>query len=234
MAEISSEIQKLDPSAMVSLFILDCTSVGGLVLYFTQTAFTDTPISYGGNVYQPIDIAFEDFETSVVGAMPTPSLRLSNTDGMIQSIINTYGDLNGCQLARLRTFVRFLDGQPDADPSACFGPDLYQVDRKASDTPTEVVWELSASVDQEGKKLPGRVLVRDVCLWRYRYWNGSSFDYAKAQCPYTGSNYFDANDQPVATAAQDAPSRSKTCCKLRFGAGQVLPFGGFPGMGRSL
>jgi lambda family phage minor tail protein L len=140
----------------------------------------------------------------------------------------------GCTLYRVRTYARFLDNGSEPDPTAFFGPDIFRVERKAVDNPVIIEFELSASIDQEGKKLPGRQVIRDTCLWRYRIWNATTgeFDYAKAQCPYTGTSYFDASDRPVDNASEDVPSRRLRCCELRFGKKNPLPFGGFPGVAR--
>lgn len=192
-------------------------------------------IFFGGIPFTAIDIVFEGLETTGVGALPQPTMKLANSDGVIQAIVNTYGDLNGCILKRTRTYAKFLDGQPNADPSAFFGPDVFAVEQKTSETPTEFVWSLSAAIDQQGKMLPGRVIIRDTCLWRYRIWNATTgnYDYSKAQCPYTGAQAYDINDEPT-TPDKDQPSRGISCCKLRFGAKNPLPFGGFYGVARSM
>lgn len=234
MSQIASEIQKLDQGAFLALFSLDTTAVGGAVVYFIQGSQLTTPVTFGGNVYQPIDVQFDGLEVSGAGALPTPTLKLANTDGVVQALVNTYGDLNGSVLVRIRTYERFLDGKPDADSSAFFGPDIYKIERKVTDTPTEIVWELAAGPDQAGKMLPGRPMVRSTCLWRYRAYDGAQFNYEDALCPYTGSEYWNERDEVVTDPALDKPSRTRSCCKLRFGAGQPMPFGGFPGMGRNL
>lgn len=233
MSAIISEAQKLEPSAIVSLFQLDTTVVGGPLLYFTMMTNGATPVYFNGVAYQPLDIKFEGMEMSGIGALPRPTLKIANTDSLIQEIVNTYGDLNGCALTRYRTFARFLDGQPDADPTAFFGPDVFQVDRKVSDTKAEITWELSAAIDQDGRTI-GRQILRDTCLWRYRFWNGTSFSYSKAKCPYTGGTYYTEQDVVTLDPALDKPSRSITCCKLRFGENSPLPTGAFPGVSRTL
>lgn len=233
MTQLAVESQKLNPSGLISLFTLDATSVGGSILYFTKGSEAGEPVMFGGIAYHPVGIELRGLQTSGIGSLPRPELHIANTDGLIQAIVNTWGDLNGCKLYRKRTFTRFLDGQPDADSSAFYGPDEFVFDRKASDTPEMISWELSASFDQEGVYI-GRTIIRDTCLWRYRRWNpvAGDFDYSKAQCPYTGTQYFDVNDQPVAQASKDVPSRRLGCCEARFGKGNPLPFGGFPGVPR--
>ncbi len=232
MSAISQEAQSLSPSGIVSLFTLDATPYGGPIIRFTQGAHVHETVKFAGNDYIPIDIEFTGLETSGQGALPTPTLKLANTDGVPQSMVNTYGDLTGCTLYRLRTHTRFLDGMPDSDPDASYPVDIFRLERKALENSQYIEWELSAAIDQEGKKIPGRTIIKETCLWRYRYFNKSSgkFDYSKAQCPYTANNYFDINDQPVSDPAKDVPSRRLNCCKVRFGASAVLPFGGFPGV----
>lgn len=234
MSDIRQESQKLSPTAIVPLFTLDATSVNGPTLHFTQNSISGGPVTFGGVIYQPTDIEFKGLETSGVGALPTPTISIANTDALVQALVNTYGDLNGCTLSRIRTFARFLDGEPDADSTAFFGPDSFRFERKSSDDPDVIEWELSAAIDQEGAMIPARVVVAETCMWRYRAWdsNAGDFDYSKAQCPYAGSQSYDINDQPVASGADDVPSRGISCCKTRFGSDQPLPFGGFPGASR--
>lgn len=231
---IQQESQKLEPSAIVSLFKLDTMKLGGPVLYFTMSSRVGgSKIVFGGITYEPIDIEFEGLEMTGVGSLPTPKVRLANNNNIVQALVNSYGDLNGSELVRIRTYARFLDGEPDADPLAYFGPDRFRVERMSEDTPEQVEWELSTAIDQEDKMIPGRTIIAGTCLWRYREWNpiAGAFDYSMAQCPYTGSQSYDINDQPV-TAALDKPSRRLSCCRTRFGANNPLPFGGFPGASR--
>lgn len=233
MTDLRTVAQSLSPDAIIALFTLDATNVGGTILRFTASKETGGYVYFGGDSYIPIDISFEGLETSGVGAPPTPTVRISNTDGIVQSLLNTWGDLTGAMLYRRRTFARFLDGHAEADSGAFFGPDVYSFDRKTSDKPTDVTWELSTTIDQQGRMIPGRVAIRSTCMWRYRSFIDGSFNYEKAQCPYTGANFFDENDEPT-TYDKDVPSRTINCCKVRFGEGQPLPFGGFPGVGRVL
>jgi len=231
---LQSEAQSLSPSGIISLFTVDASSMNGPLMHFVQGSDSDGPVVFNGVEYQPIDVEFSGLETSGAGALPTPTIRISNVDGMAQALVSTFGELLGCTMYRVRTYKRFLDGQPDADPEAFYGPDIFRFERKTSENGVYIEWELSASIDQEGKMLPGRVVIRNTCLWRYRYFNNSTghFDYSKAQCPYAGDKYFDINDQEVTDPAKDAPSRRLSCCRARFGRKNPLPFGGFPGVQR--
>lgn len=235
MTSIQQEAQRLSPDAIISLFMLDTTSLGGTFMYFVQGSENDGPVSFNGIEYSAVDVEFEGMETSGVGALPTPTIRVGNTDGLFQALINTWGDMLGCTIHRVRTYRKFLDSGESPDGQAYFGPDTFRIERKQAENSVFIEWELSAAIDQEGKQLPGRSVIRDTCPSRYRFWNAgtASFDYSKAQCPYVGSQSYDINDLPVSDPSKDVPSRRLSCCRTRFGRANPLPFGGFPGVARS-
>lgn len=217
----------------VALFMFDASLYGAPVYYFCQAGDNASPISFGGQIYEPADVSFTDMSVNGAGTLPTPHLKVANLDGVFQTVLNTYGDPLGAVLKRVRTFRRFLDDGASPDPAMYFGPDTFRVERKVSENPIYVEFELSAAIDQEGKLLPGRQVIRDTCMWRYRMWNPNTgdYDYTGVKCPYTGVLAFDANNNPT-TPDKDRPSRSLTCCKLRFGENNPLPYGGFPGAAR--
>lgn len=233
MSQIAATIRSPNPSARIALYRLDTSSLGGPVLFFHPGSASDAGVTFGGVYYTPVDVQFSGMEVSGTGALPTPRVKIANTNQAMQAIINTYGDLLGCGVSRIRTFERFLDGRPGADPTAYLGPDTFRVERKISENPIYIEFELSAEIDQQGKMLPGRQVVRDTCLWRYRIHNplSGNFDYSKAQCPYTGAASYSYLGAPT-TPDKDACSRDISGCELRFGKGNPLPYGGFPGSAR--
>lgn len=232
MSSLPANLQSSSPGALVALYRVDTSIVGGPVIFFVEGAQNDTGVHFGGQYYTPVDVEFSSFEVNSTGALPTPKLKLSNTNGVFQAIINEYGDLIGSTVQRVRTFDKYLDNGSAPDPTAFLGPDTFVVQRKASENIVFIEWELSAAIDQEGKQLPGRQIIRDTCLWRYRRWTGSKFDYTNVQCPYTGDKSYDFTNK-VTTPDKDVCNRHISGCKIRFGALNPLPFGGFPGAGRT-
>lgn len=232
---IHQETTSLEPSALVSLFQLDLTSLGGDLLNFTTELRAGARVSFGGVQYAAVPVEIDGMTISGTGALQTPTLTIGNTDGLIQSIVNSLGDLAGCKLTRWRTFARFLDGGVSPDPTTFYGPDVYKIDRKSADTPEQIQWELSTLVDTQGMYV-GRTMIRDTCMWRYRSWNAATgtWDYSKAKCPYAGTRYYDINNRQVASPSLDVPARNRGCCEVRFGARAALPFGGFPGILRGV
>lgn len=230
---LEAAAQTLDPGALVALFRLDTGPVGGPIMFFCQARHNSGPVVFGGVQYVAVDVEFEGMTTSAVGTLPTPRMAMSNSNQVVQNLINTYGDLLGCELRRVRTFKRFLDGQPQADPGAFWGPDVFRIERKTDENPIFVQWELSAAIDQEGRMLPGRQALRDTCQWRYRRWNGSAFVYHNGSnaCPYTGGAMFDDLGQPTNDPAKDKCGQRRSDCKSRYETAP-MPFGGFPGLAR--
>lgn len=233
MSRIASNLQSLTPGEKIALYRLDTTKVGGTELFFTQGSKDGKPLVFGGVSYFPVDIEVSGFEVNAGGPLPTPTVRIANADGYAQELVNGLGDLLGCQLQRIRTFAQFLDGAPEADPTAYLGPDTFEIERKVEESKEFIEWQLSATIDQEGKMIPGRVVVRDTCLWRYRTYNKTTgrFDYTKAQCPYEGTRCFDRAGVET-SSDKDSCGRRVSDCELRFGEGNPLPFGGFPGAAR--
>jgi len=228
---ISAASQSLEPGALITLFILDLAPLGlPNRWYFTP----ERDIVFGGQVYTAIEIDAQGFEWSGQGPMPQPQIRIANANRVMSGISALYKDLVGARLTRVRTYARFLDGQPDADPTAIYTAEIYSIEQKTGHDKTMIEWSLSAAMDQEGRKVPGRRVLRDLCMWRYRVWNPITgvFDYSKVQCPYTGNQYFDEKGNST-TAENDKCGRCISDCKLRFGANEVLPYGGFPGVARA-
>lgn len=240
MSALSQESQKLSLSAPIALYRLDATAAGAAVYYFVKDSEADgAGVTFGGQLYRAIDIVLDGFEVNAGGVLPTPKMQIANSDLLIQSLVNTYGDLAGCELRRVRTFHRFIDGQPEADPTAYMGPDVFRIERKSDENAVYIEWELSAAIDQEGKLLPGRQFIRDVCTRRYRRYDPinpkaatDGFVYPTIfPCPYTASPSFTTVGAPT-TAANDKCGRKLSDCKLRFGDNNALPMGAFPGIGR--
>jgi lambda family phage minor tail protein L len=167
------------------------------------------------------------FEFNGQGQAARPKLVASNVAGAITALVLQFDDILGARLTRRRTLAKYLDavnfagGNPNADPMAEFPVDVFYVDRKAAENNEFVEFELAPAMDVTGVMLPRRQVVQNVCPWRYR----------GAECGYTGTLYFDANDAPVAPAPLDVCGKRLSSCKARFGEFNELPFGGFPAAG---
>jgi lambda family phage minor tail protein L len=224
----NAETFKTQLPEVVDLFTLDITillppgSTDQAVYRFcnwTQVGGAD--VIYQGETYTALPLQASGFELNTSGQLERPSITFANVGLGITALTNTYDDLVGASVSRIRTLTTYLDGQPAADPDAFWGPDSWVVEQKSSETKLAVTFQLAVPFDLEGRSLPGRRLLREQCQWIYR---------SEIGCHYSGSNYWDANDNVVATLAQDACGKRLSSCQLRFGATSRLPFGGFPGL----
>lgn len=231
---IASDVQRLQLDAVVTLFEIDMTRQGGGVYRFVPGTVDGAPVRWRGQPYISAPIKAEGFERNGKGPFPTPTLSCEAIDLVVASVI-AFDDLRGGRVIRWRTFRKYLDGMPAANPNVFFPLDIYRIDRKSRHNTGEgiIEWQLSSDIDQQGKKIPGRVMTRDFCPWRYRRWTGAGFDYGEVECRYNGTRYFLANGAATANPSQDACGKKLSDCKKRFGDGATLPFGGFPGIGRN-
>src|SRR5262245_49539794 len=112
-------IQGLSLDALVDLYDLDTSPIGGSVYRFSPCLYNDgTSIVWNGNTYTPIDCEATGFEWNGQGALPRPTIKFTNVNRTFTSLVLQFDDMLGCQVTRTRTFMRFLDGQSEADPTA--------------------------------------------------------------------------------------------------------------------
>ena len=189
-------------------------------------------VFFNGNEYQPKPIEAVGWEWNGVGKLARPKLRLTNIDGLAMALVLSFGNLEGAEVTRYRTFQRFLDGMPDADPTAFFEPDRFYIDRLSASNKSFVEFELAAALDFQGVQLPRRICLRDTCDFTYRRWvttAGGGGNWVAGTCPYNGNAYFKRDRTPTANPAEDDCGKRFVNCTDRYGAA-ALPFGGFPGI----
>lgn len=224
---IASDIQKLEPGALVELFVVEVPG-GDTLRFHAGTNALDGDVVWQGNTYTRFPVMAEGFEKSGKGSLPRPKIKVANITGLIGALARENDDLVGARITRKRTFARYLDAvnfpggvNPSADPLSEFPDEIWSVDRKSSENAVFVEWELAAAIDLAGVALPRRQVIQNVCPWRYR----------STECGYTGGAVADLTDAATSDLSADACGKRLTSCKLRFGQYGELPFGGFPAAG---
>ena len=229
---IFEELSVIAPNAIIELFELhlDNTLHGATDVYRWHNgcnADVSGNITWNSNQYTRQPIEADGFEFTNTGTLPRPRLTVSNLTNVVTNLlilvnVTTVGnDLTGAKVKRIRTLKKFLDGQTDADPYAGWPIEEWFIDRKSSESRDPVMFELASKFDLPGTMLPKRQLVANLCQWAYR----------SSECSYSGSNYWDVNDQTVGSLALDRCGKRLSSCKLRFGANAELPYGSFPSAG---
>ena len=178
-APIITDLQKVNPSAIIELFALQTVAAihGSTQTYRFHNGSNlnnSGDIIWAGNQYLKMPIEAEGFAFQK-GQLPRPTLTISNALGTITAIllnvnsVTTGNDLTGATVTRIRTLARYLDavnfpggtnplGTPD--PTAEFPQEIYKIDRKASETREAVQFELAAPTDLAGIRIPGRQCTR--------------------------------------------------------------------------
>ena len=238
-----SELQKINPSSIIELFELelDATLHGSSTTYRFHAGINDVgsgaqDIIWAGNTYTKLPIKAEGFEYNAESSsLPRPTLTVANLLSSITTILldvnnTTAGnDLTGAKLTRIRTLARYIDndnfdgdnpfGTPDSTQK--FNDDIFYCARKVSENRDYVTFELAAAFDLAGVRAPKRQCSANLCPWIYK---GS-------ECGYSGTDYFNVNDETVGSSDADVCGKRLSSCEARFGENAELPFGGFPGIG---
>jgi lambda family phage minor tail protein L len=176
---VFSEIQKINPSAIIELFTLqlDNSLHGANTIYRFHSGSNlnaNGEIVWAGNSYQRFPIEATGFAYQR-GQIPRPKLVISNALGTISAILllvnqtTTGNDLTGATFTRIRTMARFLDaanfsggsnplGTPD--PTAEFKRQIFIVDRKSAENRNTVEFELAGAIDMAGVRAPKRQCTR--------------------------------------------------------------------------
>jgi len=224
--EYNADLQGLQGDAIIDLWILDLQPLDPtlptnerFVRFCNWVVADGQPVSFASQVYTAIPYKASGFTYQTEGVPPSPSLTISNIGLEFTGLVNEWNDLIGAKLTRRRVLARHLDGGSTPDGTAQWPDETWYIQQKESEGKLLVTFKLSTAFDLDGVMLPRRRALRYTCPWIYR---GDG-------CNYTGTNYFDADDQAVASADDDVCGKRLQSCRLRYG-NEDLPFGGFPGL----
>lgn len=234
MELIATDAQKLTREPKIYLFEIDIRKTGqDAVLRFTSTLLPEGgPVQFGGNIYQSLSIKADGFEYNGTGTAPRPTLTLFAKDLAFLSLVVNSRDLVGCPVRRLRTYRKYLDDGTSPNPTAHYPEDNFRIERKSKQLRKELTFELSSPLDQQGKKIPAKQVLRDTCQNRFRYWANGQWNYDGVTCPYAGEAMYDQKGQPTSDPLKAKCGKRGSDCEAHFGVGAVLPMFAFPGVGR--
>lgn len=237
MSTLNIESQSLNPSSLITLYELDCSSIGAGIYHFcSEKEVGGSSISFNNVFYQQIDLKAEGFEWTSDGTLPRPKLSVSTINSTFYSLVVATTGAQGCVLKRTRTFAKFLDSGEYGSQHLSFPVDVYIIDRILSFTKNSIEWELITPMDIPNAKIPSRLAMRDLCPWIYRSYNKDTdtfeYDNTSNACPYTGDRYSDNLGMPC-TKDKDSCGHRLSDCVYRHGTARALPFGGFVGLAQN-
>jgi len=243
---IARELHQFSTDDEIELITVNATKIGGSVLSFAAAPVLDgagDPIApvFGGVTYQVVPFESEGWDHTSAGTLPQPIIRFKiaredndqgSTAAVLLAMSAQLDHFLGAKVLRLRTMRQFLDDGATPDPQAHMGLEVYDVTRRSLEDPDQIEYQLQSALDIEDVVLPGQVL--NFCRAVYRvYVPGAGFDYLDATCPYVDEvNLFTAVDEATADFALDRCSHQLSGCKARFGDNAILPFEGWPAVGK--
>lgn len=233
MELIATDSQRLQQEPKVIMFEIDATALGQTVLRFSPAVEGENwQVQFGGNIYRRMSINAEGFEYDGTGTAPRPSLSLVAQDLVFLSLVVNSDDLVGCPVRRIRTYRKYLDDGSSPNPQAMFPVDHYQINRKSKQVRKELQFELATAMEQSGKMIPSKQVIRDTCLHKFRYWANGQWNYEGVTCPYAGAAMYDSKGQPTNDPTKARCGKRVSDCGVHFGQNAVLPMFAFPGVGR--
>ena len=179
MAIPTSELQSINPSAVIELFELQLIASihGSSTLYRYHSGSNQNgngELVWQGNTYARFPLEAEGFEFTGRGQIPRPTLTVSNILSTLTAVIATVNaftpanDLNGAKLTRIRTLASNLDAanfsggsNPFGTPSADKFPDeIYFLDRKVLENREVIKYECVSALDLTNVRVPKRQFTR--------------------------------------------------------------------------
>lgn len=225
-----SDLQGIAPSSIIELYELQLNAaIHGASdvwrFHAGSSLNANGDLIWAGNTYMRFPVEAEAFEYSTSGQLPRPKLRFSNVMGTITTLLlATPHGLEGAKLTRIRTLARYIDGANFSggtnpygtpDSTALLPTEVFYLDRKTAETRDVVEYECCAAFDLAGIRAPKRQAVSNICQWQYR---------DSTTCGYTGTAYFDSNDNPVSSLSLDVCGKRLSSCKKRFGGQPITGF----------
>lgn len=223
---IRQDILTLAHAARVEMWVLDLTALGGSVYRFcNHVNERQLAVVWQGLTYEPFPISASGFEKTGRGPFPRPRVKIADVTGAVGALKRQYQGLAGGRVTRKQTLAKYLDavnfsaGNPNANVGAYFADEIYVIDRCSADNGVFLEFELAASVDVAGVRLPLRQVIQNLCVWSYR---GS-------ECGYAGGPVADENDVATSNPSLDKCGKRLVSCKFRFP--NDLPTSAFPTAG---
>jgi lambda family phage minor tail protein L len=213
---IQGEVSSLRAQAIVEMFVYDDTAIGGdqILRWHPGTTLAGNPITWQGNVFQPLPIEASGFTMNLSGSLPRPQLKATNIAGELGAYLRSMDGAVGAKITRKRTLGKYLDavnfvgGNSSADPTAFFPDEVYYLARKTSENPIYLEYELAVAFDVAGVQLPRRQVLATTCEWVYR----------SAECGYAGAPVQTIEGLPTTDPNLDRCRKTLDACRARFGS----------------
>ena len=220
-------IRRNTTTPLISITVNDVTNTAAPT--YSAAAVSTSPVTIGSGFYGDFNGVIDNVMI-FARVISSADVTLYSQDKAIsenllrlklefeQGLTDSSGNNNHGSAVGTVQYVKINEANPEANPNQYLPDEIWYIDRKVLENRYVIQFELASAMDLNGVRLPYREVIQNACVWKYR----------SAECGYTGTSYFDSNDKPT-TEDKDFCSKRLNGCRLRFGTGQTLPYGGFPG-----
>lgn len=215
-----NELTRIELAGLIDLWELDLAHFGGKrYLFCNEKNARGKAVVWQKRRYRPYPVRIEDCEMRGRGAAARPALVVSNLYGVVTGLAEAHQSLVGGIVVRHRVSPRFLDaenftgGNPYADPQQ-ESRSQYVIEQLAELNDVIARFILAVPTETDGLYCPGRIMLADLCPWKYR----------SDDCGYKGAFMADEAGNPVTDMAHDHCSKTPDGCRLRK---NIARFGGF-------
>lgn len=217
MSAATEEVQSLDQSADV--FVYEISNFNSKNRREVIRLSNFASVSFNGPTIG-LAISHDSQETTSTGSQPRMTISVSDTNGVVTSLIDSIDGLEGATVKIYRTKRRFLDdGSTPNTVQGILQQATLVISRVADFVPMSIVTvECQSPIDYGNISTPSRTATQK-CSWAYR----------SSECGYVGTAMFDLAGNPVISSESDICGKDLKACRARA---NVINFGGFPGLRR--
>lgn len=229
MTNFNKRIQMLEVGSVLRFYKLEIPNVTQPLLFHCNGVSeeyepsSDTMISvptmdWLGETYTFVGVKLDGMKLSGDGGANSPTIEVSNViDGVVGALSALCRLYRNLQNAKLTVYATTLEAyQLELQQ---YKLQYWWVTQKTLDTARSITFALDMPANHNKQQLPTRI-IDDICAWAKRG------QYRGEDCGYTGTNYFDAEGNPVDSITLDDCGGLCEDCQKRFGDGVALPFGG--------
>lgn len=227
---LPQNLQSLSPDTPIELFELSGYRISNRteiirICNYPGVFYRVTPTSQP-HEYLAIGTEAGGYEINGLGALPQPTITVSNVGGLLESWFDAIVKdpdyvIEGAIAIRRIVQINVLEGAPDnLSQVREIQVDEFEIEQVAEKTNTYIKFLISSPIDLEGDH-SGRIALR-TCPWRYR-----DLD----TCGYVGTSMFTREGNSTSDPKKDICPGTVSACELRFPPPLSLRHGGIPGLG---
>lgn len=151
------ELTTLNPGPLAELLEVDLNFIGVPVIIRFCNSRVNGILRLDGEIYTPWPIELAKFGSNSDGPLPAPTVTLSNSEGVISSLLDIYQP-RGALFRRRLILRKHLDDGADPRTAAQFRPDEFFINTWQESQSTVVI-QLKTALESLNTQVPARRII---------------------------------------------------------------------------